>query len=225
MTDLPRRAWRATALFLIGLLLALFLPAWTLNYWQAWLYWSIYAATSVVGTAYLLKVDPGLIARRLAVGPAAETEDSQKRIMTFASACYALLLVMPGFDHHWHWSDVPVWLVLLANAGSLAGYAMVFLVVRANSYAAATVRVEPGQPVISSGPYALVRHPMYSGALLMLGATPLALGSYWGLLVGIPTAAGLVWRLIDEERFLLRNLPGYAEYCGKVRSRLIPCIW
>ena len=224
-TDLNRRAWRSTGLFLIGLLIALLLPAWTLNYWQAWLYWLIYSAASVAGTWYLLKIDPALVARRLEVGPGAEREKSQKWIMAFASLCYVLLIVIPGFDHLLHWSAVPAWLVLVGNAGSLIGYAMIFIVVRQNSYAAATVRVEAGQPVISTGLYALVRHPMYSGALLMLGFTPLALGSYWDLLVDIPTFAGLAWRLIDEERFLLRELPGYAEYRGKVRYRLIPYVW
>lgn len=102
---------------------------------------------------------------------------------------------------------------------------MIFVVVRENSYAAATVRVEAEQPVVSTGPYALVRHPMYAGALLMLGFTPLALGSTWGLLVDISTFAGLAWRLLDEERFLKRNLPGYAEYCSKVRYRLFPFVW
>jgi len=224
-SDLHHRAWRATAIFLVVLLVVLFLPAWTLNYWQAWVYWLIYAASSIAGTAYLLKVDPALIERRLAVGPVAEQEGSQRRIMTFLSVCYVLLLVIPGFDQHWHWSDVPAWLVWLGQAGSILGYAMIFVVVRENSYAAATIRVEAEQPVISTGPYAIVRHPMYSGALPMLGCTPLALGSYWGLLVDIATFAGLAWRLIDEEQFLMRNLPGYGDYCRNVRYRLIPFVW
>ena len=201
--DLRRHAWRALALFLPAMWLLLFLPAWTLRYWQAWVYWLIYA-----GTHYLLKHDPKLLERRLAVGPAAEREKAQKIIMTVASACFILTLAIPGIDHRLHWSAVPPWLVLLGN-----------------SYAAATIRVEAEQPIIATGPYAIVRHPMYSGALLMLGITPLALGSYWGLLMVVPIVAALAWRLIEEERFLARNLPGYAGYCRKVRWRLIPGLW
>lgn len=223
--DLRRHAWRALALFLPAMWLLLFLPAWTLRYWQAWVYWLIYAAISVAGTHYLLKHDPKLLERRLAVGPAAEREKAQQIIMTVASACFILTLAIPGIDHRLHWSAVPPWLVLLGNAGVILGYAFIFVVVRENSYAAATIRVEAEQPIISTGPYAIVRHPMYSGALLMLGITPVALGSYWGLLMVVPIVAALAWRLIEEERFLTRNLPGYAGYCRKVRWRLIPGLW
>jgi protein-S-isoprenylcysteine O-methyltransferase Ste14 len=224
-SDLRHPAWRANLLFLVGMWALLFPPAWTLRYWQAWVYWLIYAAMVVAGTHYFLKHDPKLVERRLAVGPGAERETTQKIIMTVALACFILSLIIPGIDHRLHWSAVPPWLVLLGNAGVVLGYAVIFIVVRENSFAAATIRVESEQPVISSGPYAIVRHPMYSGALLMLGITPLALGSYWGLLMVVPIFAALAWRLLDEERFLTRNLPGYADYCQRVRFRLIPGIW
>jgi protein-S-isoprenylcysteine O-methyltransferase Ste14 len=145
--------------------------------------------------------------------------------MTVASICFVLLLVVPAIDRRLDWSSVPWWLVLVGDAGVMLGYAAIFAVVRANSYAAATVRVEKDQPVISTGPYAIVRHPMYSGALLFLGLIPLALCSYWGLLLAVPTFAGLAWRAADEERVLIRDLPGYADYCRKVRWRLVPGIW
>ena len=225
LSELRRRAWRANSLFLPAMWLLLFLPAWTLRYWQAWLYWLLYAALTAAGTTYLLKRDPKLVERRLSVGPGAEKEKTQKIIMVFASICFVLSLVIPGIDHHLHWSAVPVWLVLLANAVVVLGYAFMLVVVRTNSYAAATIRVESEQPVISTGPYALIRHPMYSGALLMLGLTPLALGSYWGVLMIVPTFIGLAWRLLDEERYLARNLPGYTEYCARTRYRLIPLVW
>ena len=224
-TELRRRAWKALAIYLPSMWLLLFLPAWTLGYWQAWVYWLLYAALSVAGTRYLLEHDPKLVERRLAVGPGAEREKTQKIIMIFATACFVLTLSIPGIDHRLHWSSVPPWLALLGDAGVVLGYACIFAVVRENSYAAATIRVEAEQPIISTGPYAIVRHPMYSGALLMLGITPLALGSTWGLLMVLPILAALAWRLLDEERFLTRNLPGYADYCRRVRFRLIPGIW
>jgi protein-S-isoprenylcysteine O-methyltransferase Ste14 len=223
--ELRRRVWRANLFFLSAMWLVLFLPAWTLHYWQAWLYWLIYAALVLAGTAYLLERDPKLVERRLSVGPAAEKERSQKIIMVFASVVFVLTLIIPGIDHRLHWSDAPAWLALLGQVGVLLGYAMIFWVVRANSYAAATIRVEADQPVVSTGPYAIVRHPMYGGALLMLGLTPLALGSLWGLLMIVPIVAGLAWRLLDEERYLARNLRGYAEYCARIRYRLVPFVW
>jgi protein-S-isoprenylcysteine O-methyltransferase Ste14 len=223
--DIRARAWRANAIFLPAMWVVLFLPAWTLDYWQAWLYWLIYAAGTLVGTEYFIRHDPKLVERRLAVGPAAEKEPRQKLIMTAASAIFIVTLIVPGIDHRLHWSELPVWPALLGEAGVLAGYTVIVATVMENSFAAATIRVEAGQPIISTGPYALVRHPMYSGALLMLGLTPLALGSAWGLLMIVPIFAGLAWRLIDEERVLKRDLPGYEDYCRRVRFRLLPGVW
>jgi protein-S-isoprenylcysteine O-methyltransferase Ste14 len=223
--ELRARAWRANGIFLPAMWLVLFLPAWTLHYWQAWLYWLIYAVGTTIGTEYFLKRDPKLVERRLAVGPAAEKEPRQKLIMSVASVIFILSLAIPGIDHRLHWSAVPAWLVLLGEAGVLAGYAVIVATVLQNSYAAATIRVEAGQPLVSTGIYAIVRHPMYSGALLMLGFTPLALGSSWGTLMALPTLFGLAWRLLDEERILARDLPGYVDYCRHVRYRLIPGVW
>lgn len=223
--ELRARAWRANIFFLPAMWLVLFLPAWTLAYWQAWLYWLIYAAGTAVGTEYFIRRDPALVERRLAVGPAAEKEPRQKLIMTFASAIFILTLAVPGIDHHFHWSRAPAWVALAGEAGVIAGYALVAATVLQNSYAAATIRVEAGQPVVSSGLYAFVRHPMYAGALLMLGLTPLALGSTWGMWMIVPIFAGLAWRLLDEERVLKRDLPGYADYCDRVRYRLVPGVW
>jgi len=225
MSDLKRRSLISLAKFQLGMAVLLFLPAWSLHYWQAWLYWVQYGVTTTATTVYFLEHDPKVVERRLAVGPKAETEPTQKIIMTVVSACFVLLIVIPGLDHHFHWSDVPAWLAIAGEAGVLLGFAIIFVVAKENSFAAATIRVESEQPVISTGPYAIVRHPMYSGGLVMLGLTPLALGSYWGLLMIVPTFFGLAWRLLDEERYLSRNLPGYAEYCVRTRYRLIPLIW
>jgi protein-S-isoprenylcysteine O-methyltransferase Ste14 len=159
------------------------------------------------------------------VGPFAEQRPTQKIIMAITLVGFVSLLVLPGLDHRWHWSAVPLWLVLAANAGVVLSFVVFFIVLKQNSYAASTIRVETGQPVVSTGAYAIVRHPLYSGALLFLLFTPLALGSCWTLLVLIPVIPVLAWRLLDEERFLQQNLPGYAEYCRATRFRLIPWIW
>ena len=155
----------------------------------------------------------------------AEQEPAQKVIMTITFFAFVLLLAVPGFDYRWHWSAEPAWLVFAANAGVALSFAVFFVVLKQNSYAASTITVEPDQPVVSTGAYAIVRHPLYSGALLLLVFTPLALGSYWTLLLLVLTISVLVWRLLDEERFLKRNLPGYADYCRRVRYRLIPWVW
>jgi protein-S-isoprenylcysteine O-methyltransferase Ste14 len=115
--------------------------------------------------------------------------------------------------------------VLAANAVLALSFAIFFIVLKQNSFAASTIRVEADQPVVSTGLYAIVRHPLYSGALLLMLATPLALGSYWTLLVAFALIPVLMWRLLDEERFLTQNLPGYADYCRATRFRLIPSIW
>jgi protein-S-isoprenylcysteine O-methyltransferase Ste14 len=228
MTDinkLKRQVWRRSLASVPVLFLVLLLPAGSLRFWQGWLYGFVFVATSILMTAYFLNRDPGLIERRMSVGPRAEQEPAQKIIMTLTFAGFALLLVLPGLDYRWGWSHVPPWLVVVANAMVALSFGVFFIVMKQNSYAASTIRVEPGQPLISSGVYAIVRHPLYSGALLLTFFTPLALGSYWSLLILIPLLPVLIWRLLDEERFLSRHLPGYVDYCRTTRFRLIPLIW
>lgn len=223
-SDLRRTARRRQILFLPFFALVLFGPAGSLHFWQAWLFGFVFIASTSALALYFMKHDPALIERRRAVGPAAERESAQKVIMTMVSAGFLLLIVVPGLDHRWYWSDVPTWLVLAADIGVVLSCVVFFVVMKQNSYAAATIRVEAGQPVISTGLYGIVRHPMYSGALLLL-CTPLALGSYWGVLVALANLPVLAWRLLDEERYLARNLPGYTEYCARTRYRLIPLVW
>lgn len=223
--SLARQAWRGQALFLIAMAVLLFAGAGSLRFWQGWVYYTMFAITSTAVAAYFLRHDPKLVERRLAVGATAEQEPTQKIIMALTSVCFLLLILVPALDARWHWSDVPVWLVLVGNVCVFVSFVLVFFVLKTNSYAAATIRVEAGQPVISTGAYAFVRHPMYAAALPMLVLTPLALGSYWGLLVGIAVIPALVWRLLDEERVLARELPGYIDYCRTVRWRLVPYVW
>lgn len=224
-SDLARRAWLQSALGVPILAAVLFIPAGTLHYWQAWLFGVVFVLTTSALGLYFLKHDPALVKRRMAVGPTAEREPAQKIIMTILSISFLLMMIIPGLDHRWHWSSVPVWLVLLANAGIILSFVIFFVVMKQNSYAAATIKVEAGQPLVSTGIYAVVRHPMYSGALILMICMPLALGSYWTLLILIPALPVLAWRILNEENVLKRDLAGYADYCRKVRYRLIPGLW
>ena len=203
----------------------LFAAAGTLDYWQAWLFLAAYSASSLAITLYLMRKDPALLERRKRGGPTAEKETTQKIIMSFASLAFIGLLIVPALDRRFAWSQMPSPMALAGHVIFLLGWAAIFFVFRENSFASATVELAPDQRVISTGPYALVRHPMYAGGLVMLLGIPIALGSWWGLLVIVAMIPALIWRLIDEERFLARNLPGYAEYQRRLRYRLIPMIW
>ena len=225
MSTLNQRAWVRSVLSLVVFMAMLFIPAGTLQFWPGWLYGFIFAASTTAISVYFLKHDPKLVERRMKVGPAAEQRPAQKIIMAITLAGFILLIVLPGLDYRWHWSSMPPWLVLAANVVLALSFAIFFIVLKQNSYAASTIRVEADQPVVSTGLYAIVRHPLYSGALLLMLVTPLALGSYWTLLVAFALIPVLMWRLLDEERFLKQNLPGYADYCRTTRFRLIPLIW
>jgi len=223
--SLAARSWRRLLGFIPFQAALIFLPALTLDYWQGWVYLGVFLACCALITASLLKHDPALVARRLEVGPKAEREPAQKRIQWIAGLCLLGLYIVSALDYGQGWSFVPVSIVLLGDLLTVLGFAVMYRVFRENTFAAATVTVEPGQRVISTGPYAWVRHPMYAGALLLFLGTPLALGSWWGLAVYIPSVAVLAARLRDEEQFLMRNLAGYDDYCRRVRFRLVPGLW
>jgi len=158
-------------------------------------------------------------------GPFAEKEPVQKIIMVFTSLGFIGLLIVPALDHRFAWSHIPAFAVLAGDALVALGLLGVFFVFRENSFASATIELAQDQRVISSGPYALVRHPMYLAGLVMMLGMPIALGSVWGLLVVVAMIPALIWRLLDEEKFLARKLPGYVEYQNKTRYRLIPLVW
>jgi protein-S-isoprenylcysteine O-methyltransferase Ste14 len=225
MNDLKRRVLISLARFQIALALLLFLPAWSLTWWQGWLYWFLFGAACLVLTLYFLRHDPALIARRLGAGPAAEREPRQKLIQGIASLLVCTLFILSGFDHAFGWSSVSPATGLIADAVVMLGFYVMFLAFRENSFAASTIQVDSGQRVIDTGLYGVVRHPMYVGALIMFIATPIALGSWWGLVPVALLAAAIGWRLTDEENFLVRHLAGYADYRRKVRARLIPGVW
>lgn len=222
---LARKSLGSLVKFHLVLALMLFLPAGTLRYWQGWVYW-IVSTVSILGvTLYFLKHDPKLIERRNDVGPRAEPHRKQKIVQAFASLFVCALVIFSALDYRWHWSNVPVAAVFAADAVGLLCYWLTFLVFRENTYTAGVVRVEENQKVISTGPYRFVRHPLYAAALLQFFVTPVALGSWWGLRDAVPLVAVLVIRLLDEEQRLTVDLPGYREYCQKVRYRLVPFFW
>jgi protein-S-isoprenylcysteine O-methyltransferase Ste14 len=222
---LNARAWLALAIVASVMCALLFGPAGTTQFWQAWVYLAIFLGASVLTTLSLMKKDPALLARRMRGGPMFERERTQRIIMVFASLGFIALLVVPALDHRFGWSAVPVWSVVLGDVLVAVGFYFIFLVYRENTFAAATVEVAAGQKVIATGPYAIVRHPMYASGLLYMLGTPLALGSYWGFVPLAAMAPFLLWRLFDEERILTRDLPGYAEYRRRVRHRLVPMVW
>ena len=219
------RAWLGLAQLVVVLLLCLFLPAGTARWWQAWVYVALFAGSCIAITLYLLRHDLELLQRRLAAGPGAEKEHRQKLIQALAAVAFLGMFLVPGFDRRFAWSAVPLPLTVAGDLFVVAGFWIVFLTFRENSYTSATIETAENQPVISTGPYAAVRHPMYAGALLMLLGTPLALDSLWALAAFVVMLAVIVWRLRDEERVLARDLPGYDAYRAKVRHRLVPLVW
>jgi protein-S-isoprenylcysteine O-methyltransferase Ste14 len=225
VTNLNTKAWLSLAVLAIVMGLLLFVPAWTAHYWQAWVYLSIFTGVSILTTLDLMKRDPALLERRMRGGPTAEKRPAQRLIMLCTSIGFVALLVVPALDFRFGWSAVPLGLVVVGDVLVVIGFYFISLVYRENTFTSATIEVAENQKVISTGPYAIVRHPMYASALMYLVGTPLALGSYWGLVVIGAMLPFLLWRLFDEERFLANTLPGYAEYQKQVRYRLVPFVW
>jgi protein-S-isoprenylcysteine O-methyltransferase Ste14 len=221
---LNTKAWLGLVLLALAVGLLLFASAGTLDYWQAWVYLAVFFGASVFHTLYLMKHDPALLQRRIKGGPTAEHEWSQKIIMLGASVGFIALLVVPALDHRFGWSSVPLSVVIAGDVLVAVGFYVIFHVFKENTFTSATIEIAEDK-VISTGPYAYVRHPMYAGGLLYLFGMPLALGSYWGLIALACTMPFLLWRLFDEERLLAAKLPGYAEYQRKVTHRLVPFVW
>ena len=145
--------------------------------------------------------------------------------MFLLSFSFSLIVVVAGFDYRFNWSHVPAFLVITADVVVLLGPLIQFQVLKENRFASAVVAIVPDQKVISTGPYAVVRHPMYSGILLMDFFIPIALGSWWGLPFALAMMVVFTLRLLDEEKLLHQSLAGYEEYRRKVQYRLIPHVW
>lgn len=199
-----------------------FLPAGSIAYWEAWLYMSTLFIPMVFVFIYLIKNEPELLARRMKMK---EKEKEQKLIVKLSYIPFLVAFLLPGFDKRFGWSDAPAAVIIIADILILISYGVFFLVLKENPYASRIVEVESEQTVITSGPYASVRHPMYSVVLLMYILSPLALGSYWAVIPMILIVPVIVARILNEEKVLKEELGGYEEYMQKTRYRLIPGIW
>jgi protein-S-isoprenylcysteine O-methyltransferase Ste14 len=208
--------------------LLLFLAAGSWRWAQGWAFLAIFALGSVAFSAWLLRRDPALLAARL--GPLVQRgQPTWDRVflLSFVGIWCAWLVIMALDAQRWRTSNVPPWQNVVGGALVIAGFLATVLVFRENSFAAPVVRVqaERGQRVIDTGPYAVVRHPMYAAAVLYLAGMPLLLGSWYGLAIAPLMIAGIAPRAVFEERLLKRDLPGYADYMRRVRYRLIPGVW
>ncbi len=209
----------------LAMTVLLFGIAWTFDWWQAWLFLAVYFGCSIALSLFMYATDQALMERRMRGGPLAEKEPTQRLIMSIASVGFAGLIVVPALDRRFGWSDMPPCVATAGDVAMALGWLAIYFVFRENSYTSATIELAADQKVISTGPYAWVRHPMYAGALPMLLGIPIALGSWWGIVPFFVVLPALIWRIFDEENFLAKNLAGYASYIQKVRYRLIPHFW
>jgi protein-S-isoprenylcysteine O-methyltransferase Ste14 len=219
---------QATLFSVIGFALfgvALFWPAGTFDYWQAWVFIGIFVVLGTFYAGYLVIKAPEVLRRRMNAGPAAETRPVQKIVSAGVYLAFMALLVVSALDHRFSWSTVPTPIVLVGDVMVVVGLGLSMLVVLQNHYAAANVTVEADQKVVSTGLYGVVRHPMYSSVMVLLVGVPLSLGSYWGLVVIIPAVVLFVARILDEEKMLSQELDGYREYTDRVHARLVPYVW
>jgi protein-S-isoprenylcysteine O-methyltransferase Ste14 len=219
------RAFAGFAFLFAVIALVLFGAAGTLHYGRAWVLLAVFFGSSAIITVWLWFRDKALLERRVKAGPGSEPDPMQNVVQALAGIVFLSIIAMPGLDRRFGWSHMPLAVSLAGDVLVALGFLIVFLTFRENSFTAGTIEIAADQTLIDSGPYAVVRHPMYAGALILLAGLPLGLGSWWGL---IPTAAMipvLIWRLTREETFLAANLAGYGDYRGRVRYRLAPIVW
>jgi protein-S-isoprenylcysteine O-methyltransferase Ste14 len=210
------------AMLPLVLFLLVIVPAGTFNFWEAYVYFGILLIPMIYILFFFLRNDPVFLERRTRLK---EKEKEQKIILVVFNLVFIAGFVIPGLDKRFGWSDVPTGIVLITDLIIFLGYMLIFDVFRQNSHASRIVEVESGQKVITTGLYSIVRHPMYLGILIMYIPTPVALGSYWGLIPMSGSILGLILRIANEEKVLRQNLEGYIEYCQRTRYRLIPFLW
>ena len=215
----------SAALGLVAFGLMLFLPAGTFHYWQAWVFLAVFAFYTWIPSVYLVRKNPAALERRMHAGPLAETRTLQQIVSTVVFICFPAMLVVSALDHRFGWSPVPTTVTVVGDVLVAVGLGVAMLVVAQNGYAAANITIESGQTLVSTGLYGLVRHPMYSGSVIMMVGVPLALDSYWGLVFFLPALVALALRIRDEEEFLQQQLSGYSDYEQQVRYRLVPYVW
>ncbi|MCV7347501.1 methyltransferase family protein [Mycolicibacterium rhodesiae] len=203
----------------------LFVPAGTLSYWQGWAFLAVFSVASLGPTLYLGRKYPEAFERRTHAGVRAETRPVQKVVIAGTFLVFAAMLVVPALDYRFGWSLVPAWLSIVGDVLVAAGLGLAMWVVVQNHYASANITVEEGQPLVSTGLYGVVRHPMYFGNVILMIGIALALGSYWALLLVIVGLLLMAARIVDEEKMLTEELDGYRQYTQKVRYRLVPLIW
>ncbi len=220
--ELTKAAILRVGLGLPIIALIVVLPAGRWDYWQGWMYLATLVIPLVFTLVYLLKNDPALLERRMRMR---ERESAQRKIIGLSYIYFLVAFILPGLDVRFGWSNVPPLVSIVADVFVFTGYMIFVWVLTVNSFLSRVVEVDANQKVVSTGPYAIVRHPMYSGISLMYIASPLALGSYWALIPALFIVPLLAARIRNEEQVLLRDLPGYAEYRHKVKYRLLPGIW
>jgi protein-S-isoprenylcysteine O-methyltransferase Ste14 len=225
MKNLTVKALSSVSFMVVGLGALIFLPAWTFNYWQGWVLLAVYGGANLAIIVALMVTDLKLLERRMRGGPTAEQRPVQKMVMAIASLGFVALFVVPALDRRFGWSSVPLPVEIVGDVLVAVGFLIIFLVFRVNTFTSCTIGIAEGQEVITTGPYAIVRHPMYSGSLLYMIGIPLALGSWWGLVVLLVMLFTSPWRLFDEEHMLEQGVPGYKEYERKVRYRMVPYLW
>jgi len=217
---------RAAILRLLGFILVmgllLFGSAGSFYYWQAWVFLILLGGLAFFTGLYLIRNDPVLLERRMRYK---ERQVVQKNVVLTGFVYIGLLFILPGLNYRFGWSETPLWAVILADIIIAIGYMLLYRVLRENSYASRVIEVAEGQKVISSGPYAHVRHPMYLSVILIYLATPVALGFWWVTLPGLAIIPLLATRMRNEEAVLSNDLPGYSDYLKKVKYRLVPRVW
>lgn len=192
---------------------------------RAWLMLAVFFGCAGIITVWLWFRDKALLERRMKAGPGSESDPTQNVVQGLAGLVFLAAFAVAGLDRRYGWSHVPLAVSLAGDGMIVCGFLIVFLTFRENTFTAGTIEIAEGQRVIGSGPYSVVRHPMYAGALIMIAGIPLALGSWFGLIPAALLVPVIMWRLIREEAFLVAHLAGYNDYRDRVRYRLAPMVW